>query len=133
MEYQFERNGQRRKSIDEEGEQCQVEEQGFWAGGNRPYSETFRETPGISCATKAQSSRERCGYGGRRCCDGRRVVPATEIKQIKQTEAMEVDSKKASSKSGKGEIKRRVSKRRSAIVFPKYNERSKVKKTKGKK
>merc|ERR1712144_193997 len=30
------------------------------------------------------------------------VVPATEIKQIKQTEAMEVDSKKASSKSGKG-------------------------------
>ncbi|KAG4419771.1 hypothetical protein IFR04_007081 [Cadophora malorum] len=61
------------------------------------------------------------------------VVPATEIKQIKQTEAMEVDSKKASSKSGKGEIKRRVSKRRSAIVFPKYNERSKVKKTKGKK
>lgn len=46
---------------------------------------------------------------------------------------MEVDSKKASSKSGKGEIKRRVSKRRSAIVFPKYNERSKVKKTKGKK
>merc|ERR1712058_160080 len=50
-----------------------------------------------------------------------------------QAEAMEVDSKKASSKSGKGEIKRRVSKRRSAIVFPKYNERSKVKKTKGKK
>ncbi|CZT46208.1 uncharacterized protein RSE6_06607 [Rhynchosporium secalis] len=57
--------------------------------------------------------------------------------ESKQTEAMEVDgnSAKVNSKSGKGEIKRRVSKRRSAIVFSKYNERSKVskKQKKGKK
>ncbi|KAH7393132.1 hypothetical protein BKA64DRAFT_675355 [Cadophora sp. MPI-SDFR-AT-0126] len=59
-----------------------------------------------------------------------KVVPAAVSKQ---TDAMEVDSKKANSKSGKGEIKRRVSKRKSAIVFPKYNERSRVKKSKGKK
>ncbi|KAG4436960.1 hypothetical protein IFR05_007573 [Cadophora sp. M221] len=60
------------------------------------------------------------------------VAPVAESKEA---EAMEVDgaSAKPNSKSGKGEIKRRVSKRRSAIVFPKYNERSKVKKSKGKK
>ncbi|KAH7321471.1 hypothetical protein BKA65DRAFT_512236 [Rhexocercosporidium sp. MPI-PUGE-AT-0058] len=57
------------------------------------------------------------------------------VAESKETEAMEVDggSAKPNSKSGKGEIKRRVSKRRSAIVFPRYNERSKVKKSKGKK
>ncbi|KAH9221150.1 hypothetical protein DL95DRAFT_519569 [Leptodontidium sp. 2 PMI_412] len=59
------------------------------------------------------------------------VAPVAEPKE---SEAMEVDggSAKPNSKSGKGEIKRRASKRRSGIVFPKYNERSKVKKSKGK-
>lgn len=63
------------------------------------------------------------------------IVPNHCYKSNPSVAAMEVDggSAKPNSKSGKGEIKRRASKRRSGIVFPKYNERSKVKKSKGKK
>lgn len=51
---------------------------------------------------------------------------------------MEVDEDstklKGASKSGKGRIeKRKASKGKSAIVFPKYNDRNKVRKSKGKK
>ncbi len=50
---------------------------------------------------------------------------------------MEVDEDstkdKDSSKAGKGRIERRkASKRKSAIVFPKYNDRNKVRKSKAK-
>ncbi|EKD13559.1 GPI ethanolamine phosphate transferase [Drepanopeziza brunnea f. sp. 'multigermtubi' MB_m1] len=61
----------------------------------------------------------------------------TPTADTKTADEMEVDADstkpKDSSKSGKGTIQRRkVSKNKSAIVFPKYNERNKVRKPKSK-